>query len=129
MARPTLQDLLDRLPDNDTGAIDAVDLREVVTALWLKSGAAGEVAGDGTLVAGPPGWTAERVEVGLYKVTHGLGIDADAYSVAITEMQLTTQVPVIAAITETTSTSFTFGLATADGTPTNRYSAFVMAVN
>ena len=30
----TLDDLLAMLPDNDTGAIDAADLRAIVTALW-----------------------------------------------------------------------------------------------
>lgn len=35
----TLQDLLNYLPDNSTGAIDASDLRAVVTALWEEGAA------------------------------------------------------------------------------------------
>lgn len=31
-----LEELLELLPDNTTGEIDAADLREIVTALWEK---------------------------------------------------------------------------------------------
>lgn len=34
----TLDELLALLPDNDTGEIDAVDLRTIVTALWDRAG-------------------------------------------------------------------------------------------
>ena len=33
----TLQEILDLLPDNDTGAIDAADVRAAVTALWHRT--------------------------------------------------------------------------------------------
>lgn len=36
----TLQELLDLLPDNNTGAIDAVDLRTIVTELYDRAGGA-----------------------------------------------------------------------------------------
>jgi hypothetical protein len=35
----TLDDLLALLPDNDTGAIDAADLRTIVTELWQQTAA------------------------------------------------------------------------------------------
>jgi hypothetical protein len=36
----TLSELLDLLPDNAIGAIDAVDLRTIVTELWAKAAVA-----------------------------------------------------------------------------------------
>ena len=37
----TLDELLALLPDNDTGAIDAADLREVITGVWNEGATAG----------------------------------------------------------------------------------------
>lgn len=78
----TLDDLLDLLPDNTAGAIDAADLREIVSVLWAKTSGSGQVASDGTLTHGPDGWTSERLEAGLYKVTHNLGVTE--YAVTLT---------------------------------------------
>jgi len=48
----TLQDLLDLLPDNSTGDIDAADLRTVVTDLWNQTvGVETEVTGNADAVA------------------------------------------------------------------------------
>jgi hypothetical protein len=51
----TLDELLALLPDNNTGAIDAADLRTIVTDLFTKAGAAAagvvSVAGDVSALA------------------------------------------------------------------------------
>lgn len=129
MSTPTLQDLLDLLPDNTTGQISAADLRQVVSVLWVRSGAAGHVDSGGALVSGPPGWSASRTSPGVYIVQHGLGIDPERYSVAITPMQLETQAPVLAVVLATTPASFTFAIADVAGVPTSRDASFVMGVN
>lgn len=41
----TLQEILDLLPDNDTGAIDAADVRAAVTALWNRTDATDPIEG------------------------------------------------------------------------------------
>lgn len=41
----TLQEILDLLPDNDTGAIDAADVRAAVTALWHRTDATDPIEG------------------------------------------------------------------------------------
>lgn len=125
-----LADLLAKLPDNQSGEISAQDMRDIVTQLWLRSTAyGGMVVNTGELRSGPSGWTAVRDAVGVYTVTHNLNIPADLYSVVVTEMQLETQAPVVAAILATTATSFTYALATPDGVPTSRTASFVMAIN
>lgn len=41
----TLQEILDLLPDNDTGAIDAADVRAAVTALWHRTDGTDPIGG------------------------------------------------------------------------------------
>lgn len=110
----TLDDLLALLPDNTSGAIDAADLRTVVTELWNKAAAAdalpavyaGGLTADGTLVDGPDGWTARSDSAGLYTVTHGLG--TLAYAVVVTPLAKTVD-GWSAAVEATSETGFTFG--------------------
>lgn len=126
----TLDELLALLPDNSTGAIDAADLREVVTGLWdytvevqralndaivQAAGAVqatvplvGQVASDGTLVGGPEGWSAEYdPATHLYTVHHDLG--TEAYAVTITPMAKV-EGGYAPAVEATTTTSFTYGV-------------------
>lgn len=130
MASPILDELLAKLPDNDVGAIDAVDLRQIVTALWdyteavqrtlndvvvnavpaleLRTPLVGQVASDGTLVGGPEGWSSEYdPDTHLYTVHHDLG--TEAYAVVITPM-IKVEQGVAPAVDSTTETSFTYGL-------------------
>lgn len=110
----TLDDLLALLPDNQTGAITAADLREVVTGLWSQP-YVGQVASDGTFVGGPAGWTSTLdAETGLYTVHHDLG--TKAYAVVITPL-VKLAGGYAPAVEATTETSFTYGVwsSTADG--------------
>ena len=44
---------------------------------------AGRVGPDGTLYAGPPGWTVDHVALGQYRINHNLGLDPLAYVVTV----------------------------------------------
>jgi hypothetical protein len=146
----TLDDLLALLPDNTSGEISAADLRTIVTELWnytasvqatlngvvvnsvpaleARSAKAGQVASDGTLVYGPDGWTSERLEAGVYKVTHNLHVTED-YSVTITPLAhaIDGWAPGVDAIDED---SFTYGIySTQHAGLHDVYTNFVVAVN
>lgn len=124
----SLADLLALLPDNDVGAIDAADRREIVQALWYKSGIGGEVDVSGAFVKGPPTWSAERLEAGMYKITHNLG--TVNYAVSITPLSKTLGEAVVPAIYETTATTFTYMTwHTGTGALHDVYTSFVVAVN
>lgn len=89
---------------------------------------AGEVDNSGNLVLGPAGWTAERLETGVYRVTHNLG--TENYSVAVNPMIKTETDFYAAAVTATTETTFTYELySTNAGGRHDAYSGFVMVVN
>lgn len=101
----TLDQLLAKLPDNDTGEITAEDLRDVITGVWNRT-LIGGVLSDGTLVDGPPGWSAMSSQQGLYTVTHNLG--TAYYAVLITPLAKTVD-GWSAAVEATSAESFTFG--------------------
>jgi hypothetical protein len=128
MPATTLDDLLALLPDNDTGAIDAADLRTAVTALWYKSAIGGQVTSDGTLAYGPPGWTASRSGAGIYTVTHNLGtLD---YAVNITPLTKTPDQGLSASIVATAVGMFTFQVFNSSTQSLHDvWTTFVVAVN
>lgn len=108
MATPTLDDLLALLPDNTTGEIDAADLRDVISALYARTPYVGQVASDGTLVGGPPGWTSEYdPETRLYTVHHTLG--TEAFAVVVTPLTKT-DVGQTAMVAATSEDTFTYGV-------------------
>jgi hypothetical protein len=122
----TLDALLALLPDNQTGAISAADLRDVVTGLWGVP-YVGQVASDGTLVGGPPGWSSSLdPTTGLYTVQHDLG--TEAYAVVVTPMAKV-EGGYAPAVEATTPTSFTYGVwsSTAGGLH-GMYTNFVVGV-
>jgi hypothetical protein len=108
VAAPTLDDVLALLPDNATGAIDAADLRAVVTALWAKSGAGAHVDHLGVMAWGPDGWSSTRDDVGVYTVHHTLGrVD---YAPIVTPLTKTAGQGIAPTVMSTTEDSFTFQL-------------------
>lgn len=145
----TLEDLLALLPDNQTGAISAADLREVTTGLWDYTAGVqrdlndaiveatlalqrdmpkvGQVASDGSMVGGPAGWTSSYdAGTGLYTVQHDLG--TEAYAVVVTPL-VKDEGGFAPAVEETTSTSFTYGVwSSKTGAVHGMYTNFVVGV-
>lgn len=141
----TLDDLLARFPDNTSGEIGADDMRYAITELWnyiasvqstlnglvfdvAKMAGAGEVDNAGALVQGPAGWSATRLETGVYKVNHTL--DTEAYSVVVNPMIKTESDFYACAINETALDSFTYEIySSSAGGRHDAYSSFIVVAN
>lgn len=124
----TLDDLLALLPDNTSGQISAADMRQIVSVLWGKGSLGGQLTADGTVEYLPAGWTARRVDVGVYEVTHNLG--TLNYAVSITPLSHDTADAIVPSITATNEDAFTFQtFHTGRVALHDVYTQFVVAVN
>lgn len=68
---------------------------------------------DGSLLAGPSGWTSERTDTGHYTVHHRMG--SEAYIVMAQTLILPDQPAAFAAVTEEKSDYFCFRVFDVDG--------------